>query len=66
MDYCAVTTQIAKYPAESIKNWGIETVRDFLGYQEHVHGCTDCQILMDAVIEEGKDKPQRPDPTSLN
>lgn len=66
LDYCQITAQIAKNPSEDIKKWGILTVRDFLGYEAHMLVCSSCQILMDAVLAEHKDEPQRPDLTNLN
>lgn len=66
MDFCKITVQISKAPHENVKKWGLETVRDFVAYQKHVKNCLICQAVMDAVLEEHKDCPQRPDPTSLN
>lgn len=66
MDFCTVTVQISKFPHESVKKWGIETVRDFITYKAHVDKCLICKAVMDAVLEEHKDTPRCPDPTSLN
>jgi hypothetical protein len=65
-DFCNVTRQIAKFPYEDVKTWGILTVGNMLDYKSHMEGCFNCQEIMDAVIEEHKDEFQRPDPSSLN
>lgn len=65
LDYCAITLQINKFPREDIKKWGIETVRDFVGYQDHVEKCTSCQDLMDLTLEQNKNEPHQ-QPPNLN
>ncbi len=66
MDFCNVTKQIAQFPHEDVKKWGIIKVRDFIAYKSHVEECTFCDALMVALLEEHKDEPRRIDPSSLN
>jgi hypothetical protein len=66
LDFCGVTRQISRFPYESVKTWGILTVRNMLEYQAHVDGCQVCQEIMERVVEEHKDDPPRPDQSSLN
>lgn len=66
MDFCNVTLQISRFPRENVKKWGIEKVRDYLAYKQHVNECSACQAVMDTFLEKHKDEPKRPDPTSLN
>jgi len=66
MDFCNVMLQISRFPREKIQTWGIKTVGQYAAFAQHVQNCLSCIALSDAVVEQHKDEPQRPDPSSLN
>ena len=66
LDYCAIVQCIRQAPQRNISDWGILTVRHYLGLQEHLKSCDECCELTDLILEENKDVPSRPSPESLN